>query len=641
MGPVALVAQRDARSVRASLVPLATHQPHPTPDFLITAHDATVPNHLDLWGQGWYPLPPESHPHALPFPDFLRAVRLAREFIDMPADQVSERILVAPLHRFSKEMPSDQVGATRKDLRCALAAIEPFVRGLDPLAVSWADDSGTYVPKHREIGYVDTDPRFEGGGALHAVLREFPELGLTAAKLRRHDPASFWEATSGSVETLLETLRLHLSDVMGRPPGIALLSIKAARAVATLSDEDRHHFRCRFAAGLAYGNDSAVDAARLLAGLPSSWIPRDGRSWVSLAECSFAVRWCIENAAEGHAADFVHAKGDWKTLAVRLANAHGSRDNGVTLSDAVMATHDVVRAMTDQLIVPVLARWSGRPESAHTTTCLASSMLFSGRSICRVLELSRRWHVRSPAMRSALVEAEATMRWIACLPHQDFTDVTIRVLTSARELEDEGKDGPDGNGIGGLAHCVGQHAGACLAGEARVVSLRERDGARSSTAEVSWVLGRARIIEHSAYRNRRPMDRDRHALATYIAMLNDGRLQAEDDELPQVDGKDSVSLRCGYDWTRDGACERALTVWRPFLPRSLRSTTVDELGDAAARHRNVQKWSWTRNGFDLSRSPLVDAGDLDRMSVERPPTIHLVLRSDEDGGCHPYLASSA
>ncbi len=486
------------------------------------------------------------------------------------------------------------------DARDVVEGTNPFVATLDPLAVSWADHSVSVKRSDCEIPYVDTDPTFVGGGRLHAAWSAFPDLTGTATHMLLNAPDVLATASASGADALGAALRAHLVGAMGVPAAEAALALRAARTLDGFPYPDRTRFRVAF--GSVPGADCVVRAAGLLHGLPASWTPRNAQGWVDLASCAAAVEYAVVHAGPVGARLMLNAKGNWGGLSRRLATAHGRGTCHLGLGQALVDAGDVTRALVDEVLAPLSARAGIRhdlPANRHVGD-VAQAMTWSGRTVVRVLETSRRWHARRAAVQVPVMgTGAAPTAWEPCLPDASREGVSIAVLRDAASLVAEGARGTDADGRSGLSHCVGGYAGRCLSGQSRVLSLRASDGSRLSTAELAWRGGRPEVLQHRGRGNAVPPDAAAVALDAYVRDLRSGLLVASSPDLPVTFVGDGVAVRCGYDWRVPGAVEAALDAWRPWLTRTARAATVDDILVAMASPKGSRSRQWSPEGFGL------------------------------------------
>ena len=142
----------------------------------------------------------------------------------------------------------------------------------------------------------------------------------------------------------------------------------------------------------------------------------------------------------------------------------------------------------------------------------AFALIAGHNSLTRVLAASHRWHA-DRRFRNSSDELPPETTWpVPFDPIALGEGWEARALDSVQALLDEGGEGPDGDGLAGLTHCVGGYGPACQAGESLILSLRHRgfDGQtrRVSTVELrpgpgGWSIGGATyaLAQHKAALN--------------------------------------------------------------------------------------------------------------------------------------------
>ncbi len=353
----------------------------------------------------------------------------------------------------------------------------------------------------------------------------------------------------------------------------------------------------------------------LLRSLPASWQPRDDAEREAFVRCSPAVRFAVRRAATDPA-PMLNAKGDWAAFDRRLQAAHG-RTGATALKHALKDVGDMVLAFEEQVVRPACDLVGMRVPAATPERRNTFQTLFSGRSVCRILEGSRLWHDRQGVILAAMPGTAPRGGWPAILPDADLRDVggvVIRVLTTPAELADEGARGNDGDGLPGLWHCVGGHAGRCLDGTSRILSIRAvEDGAelRLSTAEVTWRRGVMTVSQHRGPCNAAPPVMAVMALRTYVDGMGHGTLRPTAPDLPRHDGAHASRAaphRCGYDWRIPGAWETVRDAWRPHLPPGLRDVGSRALAEHARHLVGHGGRDWASDPVRLGR-PAADGLD--------------------------------
>ncbi len=320
---------------------------------------------------------------------------------------------------------------------------------------------------------------------------------------------------------------------------------------------------------------------------------------------------------QGHLASA--AKEGWvafgKSLRGRLAGApdrdgvpdgEGDSPEGWNaLGRACTDVRDVARAFARQVLAPLLHARGAMSEDRLLRLCgggmadfnendaavtaVAARLLFAGKSLPAILELSARWHERQRGMDAAVEGLAARFpqppgeiprpgTWPVPFGTLGAPNgVEIAFLGSQEELSDEGAIGLDRNGLQGLGHCVSGYGSACASGFSAVASLRRRKGdgfERLSTAEVSVGATEVRVVQHRGKGNADVPRAARKALDWLVEEVA-GKRMAPDEAYMKggwryAGGKGSLSGRCGYGHLVPGAVEAALGVWSPLLTRPLR-----------------------------------------------------------------------
>ncbi len=534
-----------------------------------------------------------------PFQRFLLHADLVDEALDEGDRNARGRVNL--LER-CRQVAADRFAGTLHDAVCARAvrdlalardACLPFLSTLDPEARAFSRLRAAQVERAFPILtlYPAIDRTFGTGAPIARSWSWFPGLRLTALSAYKVDPAGFTRAVGDGPASLRELLRVEMSGGYRPHPRQADLAFVACKALQSLSQPERQGIETRLA-GYVEDVDPARTAGKTLAWLPASWTPRDRMGWLSFAKCVPAALMATNEAVDGHAGTMLNAKGDWAALSARLTSAHGGPHGARALQKALRDAGDVTKSFADQVLLPAhaMADREGRlPVGASRE--IAKRCLFSGRSVARILEVSRSWHAGQDRMLAAFPSGGVADSWSACLPDATSGSVTILVLTTRAQLRAEGATGEDETGVGGLAHCVGGYAGRCLAGESRILSLRA-GASRLSTAEVSWRDGRVRVAQHRSHGNAEPSAEASRALAAYVADLMTGALRAEAPSLPASREVDHVSERCGYDWRGTGNWEAVHALWRPYLPGPLRLATGRQFARFASDPVNVGNPRW-------------------------------------------------
>ncbi len=468
----------------------------------------------------------------------------------------------------------------------ARAAIEPFLRTLDPVALDLAGDAGE--PHVRVEAYGWLDRTFAPEAPLAAAWRAKPWMRETLTEILLAGPEAFARAVAAGPGALDDLCRAHFATRVARRTdgwdGLYDVLEDIGPVIVDVPEGPKSALRW---SSRLMGNveEIGVRAARLACRLPRSWVPRATAEWTAFLACVPAVEMAVGGASLGEAGAMLNARGDWGGLGRRLAAATGTEGLNGGLVRSVADVADMVRAYSNQVVVPAVAL-AGLPPLGHCAVTRSRNLILSGRTVCRILDSSRRWHAHAAAIAAALPSAGTTDSWPAALPDLRRGAVTVTVLATRGDLIDEGTSGPDRHGVRGLSHCVGGYAGTCLRGERRVLSIRHVDGCgsvtRLSTVEVAVECGRVRVHQHRGLRNSEPGQAAVDALAGYLSAFADGRLRCPAWLPVTRTGSDPASDHAGYDVRDPGAWEAVRDLWAPLVPGPLRGLGPRDLASLAS-----------------------------------------------------------
>lgn len=366
-----------------------------------------------------------------------------------------------------------------------------------------------------------------------------------------------------------------------------------------------------------YGASLLYNAVEMLTDLPPEWWPPPladaPEEWEALGTIALKVNYFAE-ATGRRPRDLIGAyAGSWS---VTLRSLVGALEISISEAGEIMDNiqyhlDDMLQAFERQVMWPALWREGWRPGSGRHTPldhadpmrCASIRLLLGQKKLPAFFELSLRWSSEVTAIAEAELELACAegMSWdlsmnAESLPLADGGAIEIRPLASAQEFLDEGRAGPDSDGIVGLNHCVASYLPKVRSGHAAIVSVRARasDGTvtRLSTAELS----RHRSEEDNAYKlaceqhrgfgNAEPSRDAEAALAGYVDRLN-RRLKA--GEVGVLDGGlfqpvqlgDNNDVRNSHPWIYDpdagGSVEAILEKWHFALARGHRVLSPEQL----------------------------------------------------------------
>ena len=463
-----------------------------------------------------------------------------------------------------------------------------FAATLDPGAVSlllrhprhaealgrhWRDVDGSTgdaplalaLAKHPGFpGQVAAIHRRHGADGMRRILADGSLGGLVAATLAAEGVPRIAIPLAGRAEAALAAF----ADAAAKDPGTCPKAVRW-----TLSDQGDHPWPVRL--------------AMLLVGLPGTWAPRDTAGWRAFAMAAPVVGVLARTVDREALPGILNAGAGWDAFLHRLMTASGAMDTDGIVG-AMERREDMASAYAADAIIPAaaLAHPGGTSalaeaiyEAAADTDAIqrrAKSMLFGGRSLARVLELSTDWHRRQHRMREAVQAMPGayldTTRWVPGLPDATYGDVGVTVLRGARELTASASDGPDADGVPGLDNCASGYAAECRDGGTRILEIRgRRDGCvrRLSMVEVDVVdAPRLRVAQHVGHRNGPPPPEACRALDAYLADVATGRLPVDADAFEPVpdDGVDDIIRNCGFDPTVEATRLATARLWDRYLP---------------------------------------------------------------------------
>ncbi|MBF0332319.1 MAG: PcfJ domain-containing protein [Alphaproteobacteria bacterium] len=204
--------------------------------------------------------------------------------------------------------------------------------------------------------------------------------------------------------------------------------------------------------------------------------------------------------------------------------------------------------------------------------------LLDRRPLRRQIEASDAWHRRQGVlMRLTGGHHGRHLFWPPLTePYRAGNGITVVPLVSSGALREEGD---------AMRHCVGSYDRACFASGRHVVSLRDDDGHRVSTAELVFAGDGIDQLQHRAAGNAVPADAARQALEEYRRGIAGGeipcdrRALAEDLERRRRNEREPPS---GARDGRDPAMIEALwEFYRPLLPALWRRMGADAFHQAS------------------------------------------------------------
>ena len=502
------------------------------------------------------------------------------------------------------------------------AACGAFLATLDPLAIDLAATRA--VPNAALDHWEGLDGTFVAGAPLRAALSRLPAFADILVQAWASDRGGFTvDMSYDDPDAILRRALLAKGFprwlATSAPDGAADLPRRHAgkvghlRHVVSSPDPHRPGKADLRASPLASGFDPepAVLLLADLAALPADRVP-SGTGWAAFARAGFVVSMVRERTGpEGLDAALNVQGADWEGWLASMAAtaAKGRPADDVDLNVTFRDIDDYVSAFARQVVGPALSL-SGGKVGSRMAKGLAASALLSGRSARTWLADSVEWHRRRTRIEADLAELpgvrSADREWGACMPAFSALGLSIRPLVTQRALSDEGRDGPDADGVQGLDHCVGGYAPECMRGESRIMGIVRTgpDGkvTRVSTVEFTFSEGpppRIReVAQHLGRRNGPPGQAAELFLEAYERHLDANPNLVRDVDLEPTSDADVEDP--GYDARVQGNWERAMAAWSSCMPRALRRLgpgDFRDMLDAAAvtsgRHGPARTWSPT------------------------------------------------
>ena len=274
------------------------------------------------------------------------------------------------------------------------------------------------------------------------------------------------------------------------------------------------------------------------------------------------------------------------------------------LQNAVIELEHMIETFARLVVVPAAAGVGGdvKPFIGETQRTAArraaTQLLFSGKNAAAMFEISRHFatqleHIQQvaagepprPEFKQVAEDGWAPLCNAMLAPN----GVSIVPLTDPRELEDEGRGLGGGStlnadGSHGLAHCVGGYSESCRKHGHHIISFRlvEPNGSfkRLSTLELMPISQGDRSLkskQHKGKRNTDPPAEAKDAWAWFRQAVSDARVPLNYEGIRQYliglvsRWNDDVERIAGYKWREDGAVERALRAFDPYLGKGLRN----------------------------------------------------------------------
>lgn len=385
---------------------------------------------------------------------------------------------------------------------------------------------------------------------------------------------------------LAEILAPILSEMAGRPVGNALLK--------------------RFSNAPALPEGMKIGPIIEFAShVQPDWFPKSPEEWTAFYTIAWAVLKELGAPADSLPSLLSGSGGKWVQLVDRaVAKAYPDEDDPARsqpneyLKNAAFNAQDTLEAFTDMVVLPLISHAQDADEVYLNASIRKGAkvwgwdMLFEGRNLPDLLDISRRFHQEragmlevSAAERLARAKSQVkTGGWPGLTaPVQAPNGFWLVPLCTPEELREEGSR---------MRHCVGTYSSAAKQCTSHIVSVRSispnGNSVSHSTCEyVGITSGSPKLHQrqHQADRNTRPDAPYLDAMDWYKNQIETGRLKVNweliraflDDALV-VD--DPVERICGYDWRDRQRLDQAVRPWGPFVTKAYRTKGLDSLMDS-------------------------------------------------------------
>ncbi len=479
-------------------------------------------------------------------------------------------------------VPPGVEAVTADVLARSIARARTFLRTLDERAIALVTDdaTGPLTNGHPDI-WGAIDPTCGTGAPLARAISSYPYIQRALTNAWIADPTGF----VARVDADMPGLAAHAA--MAEVPGWTLRGVRLMGEawMERLSVDDR-----RLETSATHSEtDPTLQAVKLISGLPRNWMPTDGATATAAWTAMPAVRWACAMSANGtEAATLLDARGRWPEYVDRLGSACGR----VSPIDAIDGLDDMATAFADQVARPATALVDGDDKVAANAWIPVDNspgaLLWSGLTLPRILSLSATWHAdlhRIDAVRQRHGGAALDASWAPGLPYHREGDLEAVVLADTGALVDEGREGRDADGMEGLAHCVGGYSRRCATGASRIVSIRRihPDGSRVRLSTAEFTHDPAcgfTLHQHLGHANASPGPEAGRLVEGYVRLLGTGRLQADASVMRAVDPETFEEQEFGafgYDHRAPGAWEDVRDAWAPFMPRTARGMSPQDL----------------------------------------------------------------
>lgn len=440
--------------------------------------------------------------------------------------------------------------------------------------------------------------------------------------------------------SMARNLRAKLAIDSAKPLGEALIDAFGRRDEKPIFTKGA----LRRLQGLDWQVPNGVTAEWLvekIGSLPPEWFPKSPEEWHAFLSVARGLGRTLPRISGVSFPELVAGcGGKWIDFRKRLAKAYTDTrppenlddeqrrewlrnpvladETSGALQNAVIDLENMIENFARLVVLPAAAKLGGdaKPFLGETHRAAArhaaARLLFSGKNAAAMFEVSRHFatqleHVLELASgeppRSEFKQVAEDGWAPLCNAILAPNGVTIMPLTDPRELADEGRglggtSTLNADGSHGLAHCVGGYSESCRKRGHHILSFRmvNPDGTfkRLSTIEILPVSQgdvALKVNQHRGRRNGEPPADAKDAWTWFHQGVLEGKVALNYEGVRQyLQGivarwNDDVERMCGYEWREEGAVERALRAFDPYLGKGLRNLPAErfaELPEVAA-----------------------------------------------------------
>ena len=338
------------------------------------------------------------------------------------------------------------------------------------------------------------------------------------------------------------------------------------------------------------------------------WFPSTEEEWQAFYHVAYALMEDLSVPVQSIQSVLKGSGGKWCDLVQRsLSQAYPDPDDPAFrtpndhLRSSVSGARDTMEAFTDLVVLPLVAH-AQEADDVYLNASIrkgalawAWDMLFEGRNLPDILDISRRFHQERAGMMEHLSEqwrrenARAQVKeggWPGLTePVQAPNGLWLVPLCTPDELKEEGQR---------MHHCVGGYHSSSKSMGCHIVSVRtvRADGTSTSHSTCEFVGIKSAVPEklsqrqHKAHHNRTPEAKYLDAIDWYARAIEGGRIKTNWDvirafmEGEEVIVGDQVERACGYDWRDRGNLDLAVRPWGQFVTKAYRTKGLDALMDS-------------------------------------------------------------